>query len=1309
MRIRVAFFLFLMFVWIGSIFGASQKFLLSYFDYEDGLPSDLVKIVCKDSTGFLWIGTDGGLVRFDGQKFTNYSQGLPSLYVKDICCLKRHSLVVATDLGIMRLTYDAAWNVKIETLIPGKTIQTDSTLYFPKKIFKAHDGSIWIAEANAIVHYKKGSKRFKRYHFSQKYLGTSYTHSFLFFEDARGRLMALSISGYLLRYHAEIDSFVEIHLANRPKDWSANVLAAGTGQPRGFWVGSNDGLYWLEENPVTESWQLTKVGQITNIQAIALNGRGDILLGTSDHGLIWGEKKAKGYAFEPIKETQLYVVNHIAATKENQFWISTDKGLLHLYKPLFRKVVNFSNYAIQNLFKVSDQRLLASDGNILYELKEKGGNFRIKRFFWKHSSIISTVAADSNNFYTGYIDGKVTIFRGKTQKEIRLPFRNTVISICPDNNGRIWVAQSERNTIFRLNSNGVLKAYGEKQGIFSPVQIVKKSAKRVVYAGGKGERHYLYRYLPGEDRFENVSIPLNLTNYRTLTIFDLAFMPEDSVIYLASNLGIVKIKDRSARILSLNGNRTARSVAIDKNGRLWVGTEHGAFCLADSEFIYFDETEGFDNRTFSFRSAVRDGKGRLLFGTYQGIYLQQRPLKTIMQTNAPIITDFWIDEKKFTRFNTLSVTIPFHATLRLMLSTLMYPAEKVMYQYRFVGRDSRWKNLTKTNLLIIPSLQVGSFDLELRARQVGHRWSPVTHLHLTVRAPWYLSSWALMLYTVVFLIVLLIGFELYRERKKRKKIYQDLLNSEIKLKTIVTNAPIILFTLDKKGTITFADGKGMHEFGERFTNVIGMNFCETFKDDMGMISDCKRAVNGEVFESIRRVFDKYYRFWFSPLMNEKNEAIGALGVAIDITELKEIEAKLRHAIVQAEAANKAKTEFIANMSHEIRTPMNAIIGLSDLLLQTPLNEEQQDYLKTIRFSAKELLKIINQILDFSKIDSGKIVLEFVPFNLKRLVKNIANGFEVMAKNKGLDFELEWDERIPENVIGDPTRIGQVFINLLGNALKFTEKGWIKFKAQFVAETEETVDIHFEISDTGIGIPKEKKDTIFKSFQQVDSSLTRKFGGTGLGLSITGNLVEMMGSHIEVESEVNKGSKFYFVLTLAKAKDKQIEELPDFSLYLTYEDVKKPIEKLDAAKTPDEPDTITVLIVEDNVINQRVAKRMVEKMGFKTEIANNGQEALDMLQEKSYDLILLDVQMPVLDGLRTAQKIRIMEMNSEQHIPIIAMTAHAQKEDRDRCLEAGMDDYISKPINMQILEEKLRLYLKKKLEARGDTEEQKGES
>ena len=309
----------------------------------------------------------------------------------------------------------------------------------------------------------------------------------------------------------------------------------------------------------------------------------------------------------------------------------------------------------------------------------------------------------------------------------------------------------------------------------------------------------------------------------------------------------------------------------------------------------------------------------------------------------------------------------------------------------------------------------------------------------------------------------------------------------------------------------------------------------------------------------------------------------------------------------------------------------------------------------------------------------------------------------MAKGKGLQFRLDWDDRIPDKVVGDPTRLGQVFINLLGNAIKFTEEGQIVLRTVFVSETDDDVDIQFEVSDTGIGIPPEKKEAIFKSFEQVDSSLTRKFGVTGLGLSITAQLVKMMGSRIEVDSKPGKGSIFRFILTLPKAKNQDVEELPDFSLYLTYENInKKRPEELKRLPEP-EPDSdneIRILIVEDNVINQRVAKRMVENMGFKTEIANNGQEALDMLAERYYDLILLDVQMPVLDGLRTAQKIRIREMNTGRHIPIIAMTAHAQKEDRDRCLEAGMDDYISKPINMKILQEKIQAYLKPKLEKLG---------
>lgn len=588
-------------------------------------------------------------------------------------------------------------------------------------------------------------------------------------------------------------------------------------------------------------------------------------------------------------------------------------------------------------------------------------------------------------------------------------------------------------------------------------------------------------------------------------------------------------------------------------------------------------------------------------------------------------------------------------------------------------------------------------SLRIRARQIGLKWSDPLTLRFRVSAPWYLTPWAFFAYALFVVLVLIGILELIRERHRRLKITLDLQTSELKLKTIVQNVPIILFMIDRNGTVTFAEGKGLKDFEQYHLPVLGSNLCAEFWQDAQLGEDCNRALKGEAFESIRKIFDKYYRFWFSPLFNKQNEQIGSLGVAIDITELKEVETRLRHAIIQAEAANKAKTEFLANMSHEIRTPMNAIIGLSDLLMQTELNDEQKDYLKTIKFSAQELLKIINQILDFSKIDSGKMELEFVPFNLKQLLKNIANGFAVMAQNKGLEFKLIWDDRLPENVIGDPTRLGQIFINLLGNALKFTEKGRIVLRAIYLSQTDADVDIQFEISDTGIGIPPDKKDMIFQSFRQVDSSLTRKFGGTGLGLSITAQLVKMMGSKIEVDSRLNKGSTFRFILTFAKVKNQKIEELPDFSLYLTYENVRqnKP-EEIQPEPEPDSEDEIRLLIVEDNVINQRVAKRMVENMGFKADIANNGQEALDMLARRNYDLILLDVQMPVLDGLRTAQKIRIREMNTGRHVPIIAMTAHAQKEDRDRCLEAGMDDYISKPINMKILEEKIHLYLKSKL-------------
>ena len=398
---------------------------------------------------------------------------------------------------------------------------------------------------------------------------------------------------------------------------------------------------------------------------------------------------------------------------------------------------------------------------------------------------------------------------------------------------------------------------------------------------------------------------------------------------------------------------------------------------------------------------------------------------------------------------------------------------------------------------------------------------------------------------------------------------------------------------------------------------------------------------------------------------------GVLINLVDITSLVE-------ARIKAELASRAKSEFIANMSHEVRTPMHAIIGLSQVLGESPLTSEQRECLQMIQASADHLLNIINSVLDFSRIEADKMELDKVPFKLESTVQNVLGTAAVRAQEKNITFTSQCSPDVPAELVGDPIRLRQVLFNLLDNAIKFTHEGLIGVTIGMQEIGTESALLEFSVADTGIGIPSDMLGAVFESFTQVDSSITRRFGGTGLGLAISRRLVESMGGHIWVESEPGKGSCFHFTARFA---------LPDSVKLATQEpsSVEPSVilpahDRIADSARP----ALHLLLAEDNLVNQRLAARVLEKHGHQVTVVANGLEALMALEENHFDLILMDLQMPDLDGLETTRVIREQESGGTQHIPIIALTAHALQGDRERCFDAGMDDYISKPIKMDEL-------------------------
>ncbi|MDB4903370.1 MAG: response regulator [Mucilaginibacter sp.] len=1369
-------------------FPQNQSLKFEHIGTADGLSQLNINCIIQDKNGFIWIGTRDGLNKYDGYKFTiyNYSSkddnSLSNSYVQDIAEDKEGNLWLATEGGGIN-KFDVKHNLftryRHDNNNPN-TISNNSV----NKIKIDVDGNLWIGtEIGGLDFFNVKTKRFHHYgnsgHHEKNNIGNNVR---ALLEDSNHNLWVGTLGGGLSMLDRKTNTFKRFQHSNIDKKTISgnDVSCIFEDNSHHIWVGTQtDGLNLLDTRTNTFThfiYDEKNPNSISSNDLICLNEdeEGNLWVGTENGGLSIlkkGTNEFYNYGHDEIDKSSINgnSIYSICRDRLGNMWLGAFSGGINLFKRSTKSFNHFrhnsfpnslSNNFVLDLFEDTENNIwIGTDGGGLNKFNPKNGSF----ITYKHNPLNKNSISgnyvlvvkqdyDGDLWVGNWADG-INILSAKTHHYSYLKHDpansnslsgNNIYAIAFSRDKKAWISTFYTGLNEYDKRTKTFKHYkfdiNDKHSLGSDMifSILEDKRKNLWVGTSGGGLNLLNRKTGKFTRFQHDKNRNSISNNTVADIFE----DHNGKLWLSTNSGLNVLDPETHHFKCFTkkdglSSDIINAVREDNNKNLWISSNGGLseYNSITNTFKNFTTEDGLQSDEYKAHSALKASNGVLYFGGVNGFnsFTPGRILKPV-GFSPLVITTFEVFNKpldvakkaddpsplKQDISDTKSLTLSYkQSVFSLEYAALDYvSSNKKSYAYILENFDKEWNFVGSRNTVSYTNIPPGNYTFKLKYQNSAGLWSPVsTELKITIVPPFWLTWW-FDLFCVLFIIGSV--YALFRYRIKRIKLQKLILEKQVQERT----------------------------------------------------------------ESLAK------------LTIEERESRQAAEIARE----------------EAEKANQAKSIFLAMMSHEIRTPMNGVIGMATLLTNTSLTDEQLEYAETIKSSADALLNVINDVLDFSKIESDSMELEEVDFDLRDCVEGVLDVFAVKASQIDLVYQLDYD--VPSQIIGDSLRLRQVLINLVSNGIKFTNKGEVFISVKVAEQKINDIVLKFSVRDTGIGIADDKLNKLFKVFSQVDSSTTRKYGGTGLGLAISEKLVKLMGGEISVESKVGIGTTFsftiktkaghktkrnYVYLNTAEFKDKHVLVVDDNSTnreilevqlkqwtfvpimadsgaqaleilsskkhidliisdmnmpgmdgvqlakrirknhldlpiillssmgnedsrneaYLFNAILTKParqqvlykhiveqlkaqssgIKEIETVKSLFSKDfgrqyQMDILIAEDNLINQKLAEHIFIKMGYTPDIVTDGHEALNALIGKKYDIVFMDVQMPGIDGLEATRFIR---KNMDYQPVIVAMTANAMPKDREVCIKAGMDDYLSKPMKVAEIMDVLERWWKHKNE------------